>query len=226
MLTEQHPTHWLQLKTLLRDLHPAVWRRVQLTDNLSIADLHRVIQRLMGWDDDHLHRFRIHSRDYGLAYIGGPIFAEDASAVPLSRFGFRPSERFLYEYNFTAGWQIEVRVEHVISATPGAIHRIPVCVGGRGASPPDNCGGPRAYAEQRRDALGWPMADDVDTVVAVLQRVVDGDTAVLDDPAERSDFERAVSRLKAREPFLAEGFSRTSVNAALRQAFTAARSSP
>jgi hypothetical protein len=226
MMTDQHLTHWLQLKTLLRDVHPAVWRRVRLVDGLSIADLHYVIQVLMGWEDDHLHRFRIHGRDYGIAYIGGPIFAEDAWAVPLSRFGFRPSERFLYEYDFTAGWQIEVRVERVISATPGASHCIPVCVDGRGVSPPDNCGGPRAYAEQRRDALGWPLAADVDAVVAVLQRVADGDDTVLDDPAERCDFERAVPRLKAREPFLAEKFSRVSVNAALREAFTAARGSP
>jgi hypothetical protein len=83
-----------------------------------------------------------------------------------------------------------------------------------------------AAAEQRRDALGWPLAADVDAVVAVLQRVADGDDTVLDDPAERCDFERAVPRLKAREPFLAEKFSRVSVNAALREAFTAARGSP
>jgi hypothetical protein len=43
-----------------------------------------VIQVLMGWEDDHLHRFRIHGRDYGIAYIGGPMFADDAAAVPLS----------------------------------------------------------------------------------------------------------------------------------------------
>ena len=77
-------------------VHLAVWRRVRLADELSIADLHRVIQILMGWDDDHLHRFRIQGRDYGIAYIGGPNFGEDAAAVSLSRFGFRPTERFLY----------------------------------------------------------------------------------------------------------------------------------
>ena len=69
-----------------------------------------------------MHCFRIHGRDFGIACIGGPIFAPDAAAVPLSRFAFRPSERFLYEYDFTAGWQIEVRVERVISVAPGAGH--------------------------------------------------------------------------------------------------------
>jgi hypothetical protein len=46
----------------------------------------------MGWDDDHLHRFRIPGREYGIAYIGGMNFNEDAAAVSLSQFGFHPNE--------------------------------------------------------------------------------------------------------------------------------------
>ena len=111
---ERRPPLLLQLKLLLRDVHPAVWRRAKLADNLSIADLHRVIQLLMGWDDDHLHRFRIHGRDYGIAYIGGPNFGEDAASVSLSWFRFRPPERFLYEYDFVAGRQVEVRIESAL----------------------------------------------------------------------------------------------------------------
>src|SRR5258708_36642224 len=102
-MTTEQPVPLLQLKILLRDVHPAVWRRVKMADSLSIADLHQVIQLLMGWDDDHLHRFRIHGLDYGVAHLGAPDFGEDAAAVRLSWFGFRPTERFLYEYDFTAG---------------------------------------------------------------------------------------------------------------------------
>ena len=102
-MIEERPPLLLWLKLLLRDVHPAVWRRVRLADSLSIADLHRVIQLLMGWDDDHLHRFRIHGRDYGITYVGGPSFDEDAAAVRLAQFGFRPTERFLYEYRLH-GW--------------------------------------------------------------------------------------------------------------------------
>ena len=144
----------------------------------------------------------------------------------LSRFGFRPTERFLYEYDFTAGWQIEVRVERVIQAAPREGHRIPVCVAGRQAGPSGGYGGSRVYAERRRDAVGWAMADDVDTVVADLRRVSDSDAAALDDPGERWAFERTVARLKARERFLAAGFSRAAGNSALRQAFAAAPGSP
>ncbi len=226
VVIEQRPPLLLLLKLLLRDVHPAVWRRVRLVDSLSIADLHRAVQLLMGWDDDHLHRFRIHGRDYGIAYLDGPSFGEDAAAVPLSQFGFRPRERFLYEYDFSAGWQFEVRVEEVIEEAPGESHRIPVCLAGREPGPPDGCGGPRVYAERRRDAVSWELTTDMDAVLAVLRRVADGEDAVLADPETFSDFRDAVSRLRSREPFLAEVFPRAAINAALRQAFTKVRGTP
>jgi hypothetical protein len=225
MITEQ-PTPWLQLKVLLRDVHPAVWRRVKVANSLSIAGLHQVIQLLMGWDDDHLHRFRLHGLDYGVAHLGGPDFGQDAAAVPLSWFGFRPTERFLYEYDFAAGWQIEVRVEKVSQEAPDETHRIPFCIAGREPGPPDSCGGPRDYAERRRDVVSWEMANDMNAVVAVLRRVADGDDTVVSDPETFSHFEHAVSRLRSREPFLAEALPRAAINAALRQAFTTVRSFP
>jgi hypothetical protein len=85
----------------------------------------------MGWDEDHLHRFRFHGRDYGISYVGGPSFDEDAAAVRLAQFGFRPTERFLYEYDFTAGWPVEVRVEKVIEDAPYESYRIPACLASR-----------------------------------------------------------------------------------------------
>ena len=165
-MTTEDPAPRLQLKVLLRDVHPPVWRRVRLPDSLSIADLHRVIQILMGWDDDHLHLFRIHGRDYGIAYLGGPGFGEDAAAVPLAWFRFRATERLLYEYDFPAGWQVEVRVEKVIPAASGEIHHIPVCIAGREPGPPDGCDGPRDHAKRRHDMAGREMAHDMDAVAA------------------------------------------------------------
>jgi Plasmid pRiA4b ORF-3-like protein len=160
-----------------------VWRRVTLADNLLIEDLPQIVPLPMGWDDDHLHRFRIDGRDHGIAYVGGLSFDEDVAAVPLSQFGFRPTERFRCEDDFTAGWRVEVRVEKVIGEAPRESHRIPVCAAGRKRGPLNGCGGPRAYAERRRDAVSWDMASDMDAVVAVPRRVADGDDAVLADPS-------------------------------------------
>jgi hypothetical protein len=213
-MPDSPPPQTLHLKVQLRDVHPAVWRRVRVVDCLSIADLHRAIQVLMGWNDEHLHRFHIHGRSYGISAVGGPSFGEDAATVPLARFRFRPTERFLYEYDFRAGWRIDIRIEKVLATAPRQAY--PVCLAGRETGPPDGCGGPHDFAGHRRAATGWAMAEDLDAVAAVLRRVADGD---------RSALERAVARLDARRPFLPGGFERAAVNAALRQAFTAERGS-
>ena len=138
--------------------------------------------------------------------------------------GSAPRSGSYIEYDFTAGWQIDVRVEKVAPPGPGPSY--PVCIAGQQPSPPDGCGGPWIYTERRREAFGWNMADDMNTVVAVLRRISERDSTVLDDPDERSDFEHAVSRLKGWEPFLSDRFERAPVNTALRQTFTAAGRSP
>ncbi|HAY26048.1 MAG TPA: plasmid pRiA4b ORF-3 family protein, partial [Candidatus Accumulibacter sp.] len=37
----------------------AIWRRVEVDDDLSFEEFHQVIQVAMGWDDAHLHEFRV-----------------------------------------------------------------------------------------------------------------------------------------------------------------------
>ncbi len=223
---EHRPPRLLQFKARLRGVHPAVWRRFTLGDNLSIADLHRVIQLLMGWEDEHLHRFRIHGRDYGVEYMGGLSFDEDAGTVPLSRFSLRPTERFLYEYDFTDGWEIEIRVESVIDEAVSEEKLIPLCTAGREPAPPDGSGGPRIYAQQRLDAVGPSLTEDMRTVGDILVRLADGDGTALADPGTFFEFKQAVSRLKSREPLLAVAFPRAAINAALREAFTTKRGPP
>ena len=43
-----------QLHLLLREIIPAIWRRVLVRSDSSLADLHHTIQWTMGWSDDHL----------------------------------------------------------------------------------------------------------------------------------------------------------------------------
>jgi hypothetical protein len=57
--------------------------------------------------------------------MNGLGFDEDAEVVPLSRSRFRPTERFLYEYDFTDGWQVEIRVEKIIDKAPSEDQLIP-----------------------------------------------------------------------------------------------------
>jgi len=42
-----------QFKVTLRGIHPPIWRRIQVWEDATLAQLHRVLQMVMGWEDYH-----------------------------------------------------------------------------------------------------------------------------------------------------------------------------
>lgn len=66
------------IEVALRGISPMIWRRFKINGNTTLADLHHVIQIGMGWDNLHLHQFRVYAKDYGICYPGGPSFMDDA----------------------------------------------------------------------------------------------------------------------------------------------------
>jgi len=77
--------------------------------------------------------------------------------VPLADLCLRVRERFLYEYDFTDGWQHDVRVEQLLPLELGRLY--PRCVGGRRRVPPEDCGGPWAFLELRQRNSVLNIAD-------------------------------------------------------------------
>ena len=200
----------LQLKVRLIDISPMIWRRVLVPASMTLEDLHGVFQVTMGWRSLHLYRFRIHAVHYGSWELGG-----EAPDRMLGSFGLRCGDRFAYEYDMIDFWQHEVRVEDGHEAQPAKRH--PVCIGGRGACPPEGCGGPAGYDERRAEALGIDALEDIDTMVDLLDRIVlQNQPHLLDDDEVRWRLEDALERSRAREPFRQNRFDRRAVNARLR----------
>jgi hypothetical protein len=133
-MSTPNPAPIYQLRIRLDRISPMIWRRLLVTSETTIAELHATIQIAFGWSDSHLHQFVIHGKSYGIAYAGGMAFANDPHQVCLADFRFRVGERFTYEYNFHVPWRHEIRVEQIGSAAPG--QHYPVCIGGARAVPP------------------------------------------------------------------------------------------
>lgn len=89
-----------QLRVVLHGISPLIWRRLLVPATATIAELHVILQIVFGWGDEHLHRLVIHGTEYGISYLGGPGFRDDARKVRLDELGLRAGERFTYEYNF------------------------------------------------------------------------------------------------------------------------------
>ena len=66
-----------QLRAVLLGISPIIWRRLLVRGDSTIADLHGTLQTAFGWSDDHLHRFLIHGKQYGIAYLDGITFRDD-----------------------------------------------------------------------------------------------------------------------------------------------------
>ena len=147
-----------QLRVALCGVSSLVWRRLLVVSTTSIAELHEILQNAFGWSGEHLHRFLIHGAAYGIPCLGGIVFRDDARRVPLSRFRLHCGERFRYEYDFTADWKLDVRLER---ALPFDSKRgLPSCIDGRRAAPPEDCAGAWDYLRR----LDWhkshlPIAD-------------------------------------------------------------------
>ena len=55
--TRKAPESILVLRVDLAHLKPAIWRRLEVPADITLAQLHRVIQMAFDWYDSHLHGF-------------------------------------------------------------------------------------------------------------------------------------------------------------------------
>lgn len=142
------PTTVYQLKVVLKGISPMIWRRLLVSGQSSIEDLHYILQIAMGWSDEHLHQFVIHGKRYGVYHRGGISFSDNPKTIRLSDFQWREREKFRYDYDFTDGWQHEIRVDSI--TYPSALLEAPICLTGKHSVPPEDCGGPWAFLAKRQ----------------------------------------------------------------------------
>lgn len=212
---QQATTRVYQLKVSLREISPMIWRRLQVTSDTSVAYLHAILQTAMGWEDVHLHRFRIHGKEYGIYRSGGLLFDDDPDQVILSDFKLRASERFVYEYDMGDFWQHDIRLEHVLPLDPKKTY--PVCIAGAGDCPPEDCGGPcgyRALLEERCSVFQLLQARE--DVLFVAQRLLAFFHGGPRPTVEDEEFMAALDRMHDRVEHAPVAFDRRALNAALR----------
>jgi hypothetical protein len=165
----QPPTIY-QLRLVLAGVSPMIWRRLLVSSGTNIAQLHQYIQVAFDWSGAHLHRFRIHGKDYGIAYLGGISFDDNPYAVTLSGFRLHPRESFRYEYDFIANWRVDIRLEAIL---PQDQRVLPVCVGGRAAAPGEEYAGALAYLQRLdRHRYEFPF-EALNTMAQQIRRWLD-----------------------------------------------------
>jgi hypothetical protein len=146
-----------QLKITLRSVKPPVWRRIVVRSDKTLGELAPILEAAMGWLGGHLHVFDVDGTWYGTP---DPDWGRD----DLDERKFRVRDvlpevgsKLRWDYDFGDGWEHNVVVEEIIAAEPGVEY--PICLAGRRACPPEDCGGPWGYADLL-NALADPAHPD------------------------------------------------------------------
>ena len=144
-----------RLKVTLREVEPAIWRRIEVSSDMKLSALAGVLEGAMGWLGGHLHAFEIDGVSYGIPDGGGFGLRTtiDERKTKLGEVLPAVESAMRWDYDFGDGWEHDVVVEAIEPRQVGVAS--PVCREGNRACPPEDCGGPWSYCDLL-DALADP----------------------------------------------------------------------
>jgi hypothetical protein len=134
-----------RLRITLLGVRPPIWRRVEVPSDVTLGELHFIVQAAMGWYNSHLHDFRVGNVSYSDPGMMQELNDRDERTALLADVAPRPKSRLRYTYDFGSNWEHEILVEAIATSEPE--QRYPVSVARKRACPPDDCGGVWGYAD-------------------------------------------------------------------------------
>ncbi|MGB3294838.1 MAG: plasmid pRiA4b ORF-3 family protein [Phormidesmis sp.] len=123
-----------RLKVTLVDSEPEVWRVVLVSTDLLFSELHDVVQRAMGWQNQHDYVFRLE--------IGQAACETQQSLA--AAIASCPDQTLYYTYDLKNGWLHRLEAQ---AATADRQTALPICIDGAAACPPEGSGGVWGYDE-------------------------------------------------------------------------------
>ena len=144
------------LRVELLDISPLIWRRILVSNHWTLASLHHYLQWVMGWHDSHAHEFRVGQQCVGPDWWIREIESDqDAAsykderrvsiAAVLREVGI--GGEIEYHYDMGDDWIHRIVFEPMPPVPLLYEMRLPVCIAGENACPPEDVGGPHAYAQ-------------------------------------------------------------------------------
>jgi hypothetical protein len=135
-MVEQISFNRLVLRAVLRHVSPMVIRVVSVSDRMNLPDFNDIFCAVLGWSGEMGYIIRVHGQEFN-------SFRRKTRSKALHEFKLHRQEKFLYVCDTLSKWEWDVQV---LDNEDGIREdKKPVCLAGRGAAPPEFCGGPKGY---------------------------------------------------------------------------------
>ncbi len=136
------------LRVAIEGITPNPWRRLAVPSDLTLADLHEVLQLAFGWYNSHLYQFVLKGGGR-VRYASDPMFGLDeglnAHELRLGEVCPAAPGSLVYEYDVEDQWVHDIEVMAILPAkSSGAV---PVCEAGARNGPMEDCGGAGGHME-------------------------------------------------------------------------------
>ena len=175
------PIPGYQLKLAVPFSDPLIWRRIQVLGQLTLADMHQVIQVCMGWQDSDSHQFLVgkifYQPGFGIEnFKRKPEY--DEAAFTLHQLEEGMQFLFSYLYDGGDGWELQIAVEEILA--PGRFAPAPRLIDGANGCPPEESGDIHQYqallgALEEGGVEGADILMNIGEVTGFRPYVFDGD---------------------------------------------------
>jgi hypothetical protein len=154
-----------QIKLSLIGVKPPIWRTVLVASDINLESFHEVIQLAMGWTNSHLHQFIANKVFYGMPDDDFELEMEDETKHKLSQLLKKEKDTLIYEYDFGDSWEHKILLEKILPYDSSTA--LPVCIKGKRACPPEDCGGIWGY-EELLETISDPKHPDHESMLEWL----------------------------------------------------------
>lgn len=140
-----HLSNILQLRVSVKGISPPVWRKLLVSSDSTLHDLHLMIQAAFGWYNYHLYEFTYGYNNYSRPDDWDELNEKeiDSTGVTLGDLNLYRGGKFSYMYDFGDGWEHTISVQKILPLDTSV--PLPACTGGKRNCPPEDCGGVYGY---------------------------------------------------------------------------------
>ncbi|GHE08535.1 plasmid pRiA4b ORF-3 family protein [Streptomyces alanosinicus] len=134
-----------QIKVSIRGSQPLIWRLIEVPSDVTLVELHNIIQAAFDWENRHMWEFSVSSGGQDSVRYDSEFETDEANQADEVRlYQVLPeAHTMLYTYDYGDNRELDITTQRIHTSEPGV--QYPWCLDGAQAAPLEDCGGIDEY---------------------------------------------------------------------------------